>query len=419
MKNNEFQNNRFWDSLYVYMMISIYFTLQVYIWHALPKPSNDYQFFINLIPWKYDVFISPEYVMTDVINNQTAYRYNYDIKPTEGIVLYHITINDSNATLKYNYYANTFKTTYIEIYRCYVSSAGGIALTPAHVYRQILHPEELYGLSGMCYTAGHVHRHFTELISVGYHWCKVNFGHCIEDFYQPLIMIPREIRLRVPCLTFSHPFLEKSLLDLFEIPVENRVSLANKTWAAVDKLYTFIDPIFGLNTYGIATLRLKKFFHEKWKLDLIKSEKYCFTNRPDNTPRHIHNLEDVVKMAEKNWPQIAWQVISDKFSTIEKCAKAWKAIRFVFAPVGSNIVKSLFMEEDSVVIAVTSGSPEWSIAMFCAAARIFELQYDGLTGDHHFSKGSPIDVNLAINMIKIGLFCVENKRWPNDNENID
>lgn len=360
-----------------------------------------------------NLYFARGYQMFELPDDWTAFSQSYDITCQNHYENYHLTYGNSSLTKEYNSKALIYNITYYEFYMVYITSTGGIMFNNNAVYKAYRHPNELYGEGNTIFT-GDVVVHFHQLVVVGYEWCRHNFGHCIEDFFQPLTMIPKDVIKNCYILDFSHPYLADVLTDVFEIPKNHLVTIPTRQWAAVDKVITFMNPYISLNTYGISTVRLKEIFHKKYFLDKIVPENYCFSNRPKGKPRHIHNLQDVMDVVSAKLKDIKWKMIDDSFPSLKETAMVWKSVKFIFCPDGSNIVKCIFMADNCVVIAVTSGYPEWSIAMFCAAAKIFELQYDGMTGNHHSGTGSPIDVSLALRMIKVGLHALNNQKWPNN-----
>lgn len=253
---------------------------------------------------------------------------------------------------------------------------------------------------------------YIELIVVGYNYCRKNFGHCIEDFYTPLFMIPEDIRSTSPVLVFSLPSIADELLHVFCVPPENRVYIPDDTWVYADKVYTIADKVHFLCNYGMPTLLMKRYLHEKFNLSQINSTRYCYTNRAYKKPRYIHNLDALVSSMKKEFPDIAWEFVPDNHSSVCECAKEWKSILLILCPIGSNTAKVIFMADNTVCVACTSLRIEWSISQFCVACNIFEIQYDGMTGDHLEGSGSPIDINLTLKMLSSGLYVLKHGKWP-------
>ena len=150
--------------------------------------------------------------------------------------------------------------------------------------------------------------------------------------------------------------------------------------------------------------------HQKLDLDKIPSTDYCFTNRPKGKARHIHNLDEIISATKSKFPTIDWKFVRDDHKELIECAKDFKKIKFLFGPVGSNLFKSIFMADHTVVICVTAFFLEHPLPYFCSSCKIFELQYDSIT-THHTGVGSPIDVDDALFHIGKCLKVLETRTW--------
>ncbi|EAY03960.1 hypothetical protein TVAG_314900 [Trichomonas vaginalis G3] len=336
-------------------------------------------------------------------------KYNSSFLHSSSTI-YHVTLHSPSLTDSYNSNAKNLDTHFFVLTQVYVNAEGGMVFDNKY-YEYPDDPSSLFSHrnhAGLTPVKYHIH----ELINVGYGYCKTNFGHCIEDFFTPLLMIPEYIRQSSKILVNSLPSITDELFELFGIKNENRVYINANVWMSVDKVYIIAEKTHFLSIYGMSTLNLKRFFHEKFELDKIRSSRYCYSNRGYMKPRYIHNLDELMEKVSKKWPNIKWEFVPDNHSSVRESAKEWKTIKLIFCPIGSNVAKAIFMEDNSVVVTPTSERTEWSISQYCVACLIFEIQFDALKGDHLIGNGSPVDINLSLKMIEAGLYCVENHCWP-------
>ena len=73
-------------------------------------------------------------------------------------------------------------------------------------------------------------------------------------------------------------------------------------------------------------------------------------NRDLNSRRHITNVKALMIAIKNNIKEVEFEEIEDKLGTIESYAKFYPTIKCVLLPTGSNAVKTIFMNPNSVVI---------------------------------------------------------------------
>ncbi|EAY16445.1 hypothetical protein TVAG_004760 [Trichomonas vaginalis G3] len=317
---------------------------------------------------------------------------------------YHLSFLKPTATYDFNTISKRLKTTHYTLRKAYVSFNGVVGFDSHTIFGQTDFEHNA--------TTAKVIGHFYEVVVTGYLWASFNFVHSIQDFYAPLFLLPESIRKRAHIIVFSMPFLSDSLLDLLGFSPDRRIYLPENTdrYIAADVLHCFVNKTFYISQWGPNLYRFKQFLHQKYELDKIQSTDYCFSNRPKGKRRHIHNLDEVINATKSKFPKIDWKFIRDDHKKLIDCAKDFKKIKFLFAPVGSNICKCIFMADRSLVICVTAQFIESSLAGFSASCKIFELQYDSIAA-HHSGVGSPIDVDDALFHIGKCLKVLETGSW--------
>lgn len=347
----------------------------------------------------------------EIDNEHLAYKepHKYAL---EGDYYYYMHFDLPNETREYNFIYNFINCTYIEMYRVYVNGIGGIFVDNKYYtmsyYKRWEHAERFHEWKGK------VIGHCQALIVLGYDECRI-FGHALEDIMQPMLMMPEDILKSAYVLSAGITNVLDEFFDLINIPKERRITLRSGQWISCDKVYTLTDPQIYLNYYGIPTFKLKQLFERSFKLSDIKPTKYYFTNRKQYRPRHIHNLDEIIDAAKKRFPAIEWDYINDtETSTLVAASKVWATAKFVFAPIGSNIVKCVFMKDNGVLVIPCTFHPDFSIAHFASACHIFSLHWREFKTSHISGIGEAISVWRSLDMIERGLICLKNRQWRKD-----
>ena len=334
-------------------------------------------------------------------------QYNSPINQQEDFFKYY---KNPKYTLAWNQEARQLNQTYIEAYQVYVNGIGGFSIEN-NFYTMRYFPcwknvERLRNFTG------NVVSHYPHVIVLGYNECIRKFGHLVEDFFQPFVLLPQEVisTAHVLCAGFQPVFDE--FLDIFSIPQERRIKIKKSDWIACDKIYTYINPLIYLNFYGIATKQLKILFHETYKLDNITATRYYLGNRGYYKPRYVHNFDEVCNSVRLRFPNIKWEILTDDCYSLSDAAKAWSSVKFLFAPTGSNIVKCIFMKDKTFIICIGTHMPDYSIAMFTTACNIYSIHYFGLRCMHLSGNGTSINAELAVKMINYGIDFLQTHKWP-------
>lgn len=308
-----------------------------------------------------------------------------------------------------NYEAFIINTHYLEAYRAYINGRGGIVFNNSFytmkAHDQWRNRERLHSNEGK--VIGHCH----ELIVLAYAGMTC-FGHVLLDLFSPLLMLPKDVLSHASILGCGLKSIINEFLDLLEIPQSRRIFMDSKEYLAVDKIYTITDPQIYLSFFGVASMNLKKFFDEKYDLTKVVAKDYCLSNRDYHKPRYILNMDELFTEVKKSYPEYDWKFLNDTLCpTLALSAKAWCSTKFLYAPLGSNDIKAVFMRENTVLVTPYVKFDR-AQSRFFTAIHIFSLQYKGLNSSHWEGPGGYVDIKQAIFMIEYGLYVLKNKNWP-------
>ena len=116
---------------------------------------------------------------------------------------------------------------------------------------------------------------------------------------------------------------------------------------------------------------------------------------------------------KNNIKDVEFEEIEDKLGTIESYAKFYPSIKCVLLPTGSNAVKTIFMNPNSVVIIASNEMFDFSVVCSILSVHVkvvyfFHYQY-------HFNDIT-IDVDLALQAIEVGVYASINGNFPEPKE---
>ena len=259
------------------------------------------------------------------------------------------------------------------------------------------------------YIQGPVKYSIDEAIAVGSGQMYTNWGHTIQDFFHPFLLLPEDVRNRSIILA---SFVESGIeiLKLMGYKESQILKMKPGEWAYVSIAHFFV-PHSLLDCYADLAMQLKNMFFDKFNLWSISPTRYCFSNRQFNTSRYIANMNDIIESAKTHFPDIPWEIFADDYQDLTKMAKQFASVLFIYMPTGSNAIKTCFMHNYTVMVTVCAERLDLSILLNAASTSVFLLQYPAKFP--HFSL-DPINASVpkAIKNIERGLYCVKHKRWP-------
>ena len=254
---------------------------------------------------------------------------------------------------------------------------------------------------------------YDEVISLGsVHSCG-NWGHSLQDFFHTLFIFPQEIIQRSMIIPGFIPCF-REILDMYNI---SEKQIINMKWG--DCIYCSIvhtlSPSGYISCYSVFSMKLKNALFKKYRLDLCNPHLYCFINRNKDSFRHIKNFDEIFNYTVKQYPNISFVKIIDNIPTVKDTAMQYAQIKFLFGPTGSNLVKTCFMQNNSVIVSAGSsdyfGYYDDSVICFTVFTHVFFLQFKSPL--KHFVRAvTNVSVDLCFKFIQKGIYCSLNGHWP-------
>ncbi|EAX92712.1 hypothetical protein TVAG_220750 [Trichomonas vaginalis G3] len=245
----------------------------------------------------------------------------------------------------------------------------------------------------------------------GHIW-MYNFGHFIDDCLAPLAIVPEDFL--EDCVVILSELSRKFGEDVLKaIGVRKYIYLANNTWVHANKLAVAVEGRPHLMHFGIPIQKLVYMLRIYFKVSNIKPTKYAIMNRDLKTRRHITNIKELMIAIKSNITGVKFEEIEDKLGTIESYAKFYPSIKCVLLPTGSNAVKTIFMNPNTVVIIASNEMFDYSVICSILSVHVkvvyfFQCQY-------HFNDIT-IDVELAIQAIEVGVYASIHGNFPQPKE---
>lgn len=342
--------------------------------------------------------------------------------PNSSIALYQKM--EYNDTLNYSYFKHdrenwvtSFSNTeglkinnyYLEAYYAYINGRGGIVFNNSF-YTMKWHDDNR-NAERLRYKYGTVIGHCHELIVLVYDGMSC-FAHVVMDLFGPLLMLPEDVLMNASILCCGLKGLINDYLDLLEIPQWKRITMGSEEYLAVDKIYTITDPQIYLDFFGISVMRVRKFLEKKYNLTNVEAKDYCLSNRNYRKARYIINMDELFEAVKNHYSDIQWRFLNDTLCpNLSTSAKAYSSVKFMYAPLGSNTMKSIFMKENTVFIMGYTVT-DTALSRYFAASHIFMLEYKAMNSSHWEGPGGIVEIPLALKIIGIGLDVFKNKKWP-------
>ena len=260
------------------------------------------------------------------------------------------------------------------------------------------------------YVPGPIVSYVDKIIVIGSPHMEHNWGHTMQDFFHPFLLLPTEITKTYKSL-IDFCNVGQEILLLMGYQKDQFVKLKYGEWLHSSIVCT-ITPSPYLSYYADLGLRVKNIFFEKFNLSLIQPFRYCFSNRKPNTWRHIQNFEEIFNITKQTFSDYQWEIFIDgNFTSLESKSKFYATILLLFGPTGSNLVQTYFMQNKSVIVSVVSKTFDTSVMVNAACMNVFMLQFPA-NFSHWDIGGGLVSVNDTLRNIRKGLYCVLNHNWP-------
>jgi hypothetical protein len=317
----------------------------------------------------------------------------------------------SNIT-ELEYRPRIMKARHYTILDAYGTTAGSWAIDKAAVLFNASHYKDFYWPEYYSVIFNYLVCEIDEVILTGHSHARENYGHCIHDLLAPIVLMPREVRERsyvIGSFEFSFAYIG---LQHIGFRKEQILNLRRSSWFYAKKIHVINDwrPISSMS--GECITKLMQVVSDNLRLDQIEAKEYGLANRVGGRGRSIGNFHELVNKIREVYPQYNWTVIVDKKASYSEVARTWAALRFVFLPTGSNVLKCLYMKKHTVLCVASSNSFDFCVNIFVVSGEHFVYWLP--TGMPHYSdKPFSIDVDSVVSHFSEALYCDKNGHFRN------
>ncbi|EAY16893.1 hypothetical protein TVAG_150440 [Trichomonas vaginalis G3] len=246
------------------------------------------------------------------------------------------------------------------------------------------------------------------------HMNSINFGHFMHDFLSPLMLMPKDFLeegvLIIPegCRKFGEEYL-------VAVGVYKYIYIEKSEWVHAQKLAVAVDPRPHNSHFGLPIQMLIDKLKDCFDIKDIVPTRYVLMNRKKSYDRYIENFDEVVKKVKEQITDINFEVLEDPKGSIADYSKIFPSIKFLFSPKGSNCIKSLFMSPGTVVTIAAADMFDYSVVSFILSLDI-KLVYFTNPGSNYDC--FDCDIDLTIDAIKAGVYCLKNGKWPQPEKDV-
>ena len=297
-----------------------------------------------------------------------------------------------------------YKTTFYTLWGMFVKRDGYI-FSQSTIWKQSFMQSQEQEASLIGY--------YDEVVCTGSIHSYINFGHSLQDFFHTLFIFPQEIIQRSMIVPgFIHCFME--ILDIYNISRSQIIDM-NFNDCIYCRIVHTMNPYGYISCYSVFSMKLKNLLFKKYHLDLYEPKYYCFMNRKKGKYRYINNFDEIYNYTVTQFPDINFVQFEDNLESVKDNAIRFAQMKFLFGPTGSNLVKTCFMHNNSVIVSAGTCDfyHQFDESVICAAvfSKIFFLQFRSPL-KHFIKEETNVSVDLCFKYIKIGIYCTLNGHWP-------
>ena len=376
----------------------------MFIFHVLsPVQSLFSHDFLYINP---NYFIAPNKIIYEFpkksIISSTPINKTYDVGQMKYV---YVEAKDTQRKFIYDYIhkmLTTFQSNYIVTTNVFVTD------DMSYVYgNQQIHSIKAEKFSR--FRPGRLRYYFKEAILLGTGCSVRSYGHVLQDFFHPFLLLPEDVKQRAVVIGGYLP-IGKEIYTILGYNPNSWVRIKPKTWVFCNIAH-ILWPRPYTSCYCELAMKMKLVFFEKFNLSSINPTRYCFSNRKKNWRRHLKNFEEIFNATKKEFPQYNWEIVQDS-DDLKTMAQMFASYKFLFMPTGSNLIKTYYMHNYTVIVSPTSPLYDYSVMTNSAATNVFMLHFPvkGIVHFNRFSKNI-IPIPYALIQIRRGIKCLQEGKW--------
>ena len=258
--------------------------------------------------------------------------------------------------------------------------------------------------------SGLIVAHFHEVILTGHFHSRFNFGHCLTDLIAPILLLPEDVRERSYVIGSPHTSFPNEFLRIIGFKEQQIIILKNNSWFYADRLHAFSKwrPLANIN--GDMNVIINRVLIEKLNLSHIVPTKYTINNRKGK--RGIKNVDELLKAIQEKHPDKEWNILYTFSGNISSYAYMYTEIKFLVAPVGSNLFNMGFMKPYTILCIGSSQCFDF-YSVFFAVSSYHYFYFFPVPGLNHFASYEwDWNISIALKAISEALYCERYGHFP-------
>lgn len=301
---------------------------------------------------------------------------------------------------------NNFTCKFYIYNNCYIDWQGEI-YNGTHAIR----PPYDTGLDRYRYcSAGKVDAQFNNIVMFSHRFVSTP-QHFFHDVLSAIIFVPNDIMMKSTIVIYGNDYFTKETME--KLGYGNKVFyIYFKQRIFAHKVLVQCEPRPHNSAFGPPLNFLHKKMREKFNVEGILPTRFCFMNR-NCSQRKIGNFNELFAAAKHKFPIYDWEIIPDRFSSMEESAKVLSTVLFLFTPAGSNTYHSIFMMENSVVVICGSDHYDHPAITYLCSMEIRVIYYFNMQMKHTYNNlNNIIGYYETLKAIETGLFYIKNNYFP-------
>ena len=244
------------------------------------------------------------------------------------------------------------------------------------------------------------------VISMG-HTQVFQLAHFLDDILAPILMFPQEVRQKSVVVVFDKAKHFMELLMAIGIPPERIIWVKSGQWVYAENLYVPIKPVPHLSHYGKLIVDLSRKMKNYYNVTNNKPTKLIFINRANGLSRRMKNMQELCDETQKLYPLYKFEYHEDS-NSFKEAAMLWSTSKFIFIVAGSNSAKSIFMQENSILVVGLSNNMDNTAPLRCGPINVFTLVFRVNEINHFHPLSTTCNLTRPLRAIKLAMYVVEN-----------
>lgn len=246
---------------------------------------------------------------------------------------------------------------------------------------------------------------FDEAIHLN-HYHSWFYAHTIHDVFPTFLLLPTKLREKLPIIVTKFHQHHKEFFEIMGWNTKNLVNIYKTQYISVKKLHCIVH--LENNVIATVLVNLSKALKDKLNLNSVTPTKYIFINRKKGVCRHVVNTEELLQAFKAQFPNITFEMITDRVNGGFKAAALyWAHVKLVFGSTGSHITGNLlFMKEKTAVVSCIYDWPDPNMAIQGKSLNLYMVIWQQPEYRHYRSYEIKFDLIQSMMSLEHALFLL-------------